>query len=119
MAGFQRVAGVGDFSEGLVRVFVVDGVDVAVVRHEGQFYAVTGACPHARYLFNYTRIKPEGRIFCSSHGAWFDLKTGSVLGGPTDRDLCLYAVRVEGEDVYVSIETSDGAKLVDRPGLRS
>ena len=40
MPGFQRVAAASEFSDSLVRVFVVDGIDVAVVRHEGQFYAV-------------------------------------------------------------------------------
>jgi 3-phenylpropionate/trans-cinnamate dioxygenase ferredoxin subunit len=103
MPGFQRVAAVSDFRDSLVRVFQVDGLDLAVVWHEGQWYALTGSCPHARYLFNYTRIRPEDRIFCSSHGAWFDLKTGKVPGGPTDRDLCVYQVRVEGEDVLVSV----------------
>ncbi|HEU0074330.1 MAG TPA: Rieske (2Fe-2S) protein [Dehalococcoidia bacterium] len=106
MPGFQRVGAVSEFSDSLVRVFKVEGVDVAVVRHEGQFYAVTGACPHASYLFNYTRIRPEDRIFCSSHGAWFDLKSGKVLGGPTDYDLCVYQVRVEGDDVLVSVDAA-------------
>ena len=62
MPGFQRVAAASEFTDSLVRVFVVDGIDVAVVRHAGRFYAVTGACPHANYLFNYTRIRPEDRI---------------------------------------------------------
>jgi len=103
MAGFQRVAAVADFSEGLVRVYTVHGVEVGVVSYEGQFYAFCPRCPHANYLMNYTRIRPGGRIFCSSHGAWFDLKTGRVLGGPADEDLCHYALRVEGEDVYVAV----------------
>ena len=103
MAEFERVANVGDFSEGLVRVFQVNGVHVGVVHHEGQFYAFSGRCPHAGYLLNYTRIRPGDRILCSSHFAWFDLKTGRVLDGPTDQDLELYEVRVEGEDVLVSI----------------
>jgi 3-phenylpropionate/trans-cinnamate dioxygenase ferredoxin subunit len=108
MSEFQRVAAVSDFSDSLVRVFVVDGLDVAVVRHEGQFYAFTGACPHVGYLFNYTRIRPEDRVFCSSHGAWFDIKSGRVLGGPADVDLCIYPVRVDGDDVYVSTGTAEG-----------
>jgi nitrite reductase/ring-hydroxylating ferredoxin subunit len=107
MAGFQHVAPVSDFSEGLVRVYTVDGTEVGVVRHEGQFYAFCPRCPHANYLMNYTRIKPGDRIFCSSHGAWFDLKTGKVLGGPTDVDLCTYSVRAEGDDIYVALNSED------------
>ena len=106
MPGFQRVGAVSEFSDSLVRVFKVEGFDVAVVRHDGEWYALTGSCPHARYLFNYTRIRPEDRIFCSSHGAWFDLKSGKVLGGPTDEDLCVYQVQVQGDDVLVSVDGS-------------
>lgn len=106
MSGFQRVASVSDFSEGLVRVFPLDGLEVAVVSHEGRFHAFSGRCPHAGYLLNYTRIRPDNRILCSSHLAWFDLETGKVLGGPTDRDLLLYRVRIEGDDVLVSVDAT-------------
>ncbi len=108
MGEFQRVAGTGDFSEGLVRVYVVDDVEVGIVSHEGQFYAFCARCPHAGYLMSYTRVRPENRIFCSSHGAWFDLKTGQVLAGPTDEGLSIYQVRVEGDDVYVAVESKPG-----------
>ena len=104
MEDFQRVGGTNDFSEGLVRVFAVNGLDIGVVSHDGQFYAFSGRCPHAGYVFNYTRIRPGGRLLCSSHLAWFDLATGKVMGGPADRDLSIYRVRVDGEDVLVSTE---------------
>jgi len=104
MPDFQRVASVSEFSEGLVRVYAVDGLDVAVVSHQGEFYAFSGRCPHAGYVLNYTRVRPEDRILCSSHMALFDLKTGKVLAGPTEQGLCVYSVRVEGEDVYVSTD---------------
>jgi 3-phenylpropionate/trans-cinnamate dioxygenase ferredoxin component len=106
MAEFHRVGSVSDFTEGLVRVFPVEGVQVAVVSQEGEFYAFSGRCPHAGYLFNYTRVRPGDQILCSSHLAWFELKTGKVLSGPTDQDLSLYEVRVEGEDVLVSTGTA-------------
>ena len=104
MSDFFRVGSVGDFAEGLVRVFAVDGVDVAIVNHEGRFYGFSGRCPHAGYLLNYTRVRPGDMILCSSHIAWFELKTGKVVSGPTDQDLEVYEVRVEGEDVLVSTE---------------
>ncbi|HEX5139620.1 MAG TPA: Rieske (2Fe-2S) protein [Dehalococcoidia bacterium] len=104
MPDFHRVGSVGDFSEGLVRVFPVQGIDVGVVLHEGRFHAFLGKCPHAGYVMNYTRIRPGDRILCSSHMAWFDLHTGKVLEGPTDQDLDLYDVKVEGDDVLVSVD---------------
>ena len=106
MAEFHRVGSVVDFSDGLVRVFAVDGVDVAVVTREGRFYAFAGRCPHANYLLNYTRIRDGNRILCSSHFAWFDLETGKVLSGPTEEDLAQYPIRVDGDDVLVSPESA-------------
>lgn len=106
MPGFQRVGSVSDFSEGLVRVFPVDGVEIAVVKHEGEFYAFSGRCPHANYLMNYTRIRPGDMVLCSSHFALFELKTGKVVRGPADEDLTCFDVRIDGEDVLVSAETS-------------
>jgi nitrite reductase/ring-hydroxylating ferredoxin subunit len=114
VANFQRVAGVDELSEGLVRVFTVDGVEVGVVKHEGAFYAFCPRCPHANYLMNYTRVRPDNRIFCSSHGAWFDLKTGKVLSGPTNTDLCQYEVRVEDDDVLVALDTRSGGFYLAR-----
>jgi nitrite reductase/ring-hydroxylating ferredoxin subunit len=104
MADFYRVGGVSDFSDGLVRVFPVEGVDIAVVTKDGKFHAFSGRCPHADYLLNYTRVRDGNRILCSSHFAWFDLETGKVLSGPTEEDLKQYPVRIEGDDVMVSPE---------------
>jgi apoptosis-inducing factor 3 len=104
MAEFHRVGSVRDFSEGLVRCFPVDGVDIGVVNFGGEFHAFAGRCPHENYLMNYTRIRDGERILCSSHFAWFDLRTGKVLSGPTEEDLAQYPVRVEGDDVLVSPE---------------
>jgi nitrite reductase/ring-hydroxylating ferredoxin subunit len=102
MANFQRVAAVSELTDGLVRVYTVNEIDVAVVWHQGAYYAFSGRCPHAGYVLNYTRVRPGDRILCSSHMALFELKTGKVLAGPTDQGLCVYAVRVDGDDVYVS-----------------
>jgi 3-phenylpropionate/trans-cinnamate dioxygenase ferredoxin subunit len=102
MPEFTRVGAVKDFAEGLVRVFPVDGVDVGVVNYGGRFYAFSGRCPHENYLMNYTRIREGGRVLCSSHFAWFDLATGRVISGPTDKDLTQYEVRVEDGDVLVT-----------------
>lgn len=104
MADFHRVGGVKDFSDGLVRVFPVEGIDIAVVVKDGRFYAFSGRCPHADYLLNYTRVRDGNRILCSSHFAWFDLESGAVLGGPVEEGLAQYPIKIVGDDVLVSPE---------------
>jgi nitrite reductase/ring-hydroxylating ferredoxin subunit len=34
------------------------------------------------------------------------LKTGVVLGGPAQKNLCVYPVRVEDGDVFVSLDAA-------------
>jgi 3-phenylpropionate/trans-cinnamate dioxygenase ferredoxin subunit len=114
MPEFHRVAAVDDFSDGLVRVFSVEGIDVAVVSHQGRFYAFSGRCPHAGYVFNYTRVRPGDRILCSSHMATFDLKTGCVLAGPTEKNLQLYKLKIDGAGIHVSL--ADGTSTQDQAG---
>lgn len=103
MARFQTVGRVEDFKEGLVRVFDVEGQPIAVVTHNGRFYAFTGHCPHANYSFNFTRVRDGDRILCSSHFAWFELETGRVLSGPVDKDLQHYEVSTEDGEVRVAV----------------
>jgi nitrite reductase/ring-hydroxylating ferredoxin subunit len=104
MTAFARVAGLEDFREDIVRVFDVEGVPVAVVLHEGKFYAFEGHCPHSGYPFDWTRVRQGTMIVCSSHYSFFELETGQVLQGPATDDLAQYEVRVEGEDVKVSTD---------------
>jgi nitrite reductase/ring-hydroxylating ferredoxin subunit len=99
-----RVASVGDFRDDFVRAFDVDGVYVAVVRHNGQYYAFDGHCTHADYSFDWTRIRQDDLILCSSHYSWFELATGKAIDGPATEDLAVYEVRVEGDDVLVDPE---------------
>src|SRR5712692_8709579 len=104
VATYLTVAKVNDFRDGIVRVFQVDGIEIAVVHHEDRFYAFQGYCTHAAYSFSYTRVRPGDLVLCSSHFAWFELATGKVISGPAEEDLPQYGVRIEGEDVLVSSE---------------
>ena len=98
----MTVGKVGDFQESLVRVFEIEGVKIAVVKHHGEFHALDGTCSHAEYSFNYTRVRPGDVILCSSHMAVFDLDTGKIRNWPGLDDLRLFPVRVEDNEVIVS-----------------
>ena len=98
----MTVGRVSDFQESLVRVFDIEGVKIAVVKHAGEFHALDGTCSHAEYSFNYTRIRPGDVILCSSHMAVFELSTGKIRNWPGLDDLRLFPVRVEDDQVIVS-----------------
>jgi 3-phenylpropionate/trans-cinnamate dioxygenase ferredoxin subunit len=98
------VARVADIREDIIRTFEVDGAPVAVVKHDGRFYAFEGRCTHSGYPFDWSRIRPGDLVACSSHFSYFELATGKVLNGPATDDLQVYDVRIDGEDVLVCSE---------------
>ena len=104
---FERVCALSDVPEnGALRVELAD-VDVAVVRFEGEVYALQDVCSHAEVpltegdveLFN-----GAPTIECWLHGSCFDLRTGEPTNLPATEPVDVYPVRVEGEDVLVDTE---------------
>ncbi len=90
-------------AEGEHVVVEVDGVEVAVFRIEGQFYAVEDVCTHDGAEIASGRL--EGcEIVCPRHGARFCLKTGKVLQGPAYEDLPCFPLRIENGVIQVRDE---------------
>ena len=98
-----RVGSVGEFPEGHVRGFRVDGQDVAVVKRGELFIAFQNYCTHGAFSFDHLDLKPDGSLMCVGHGAYFDLTTGLPFAGPAGGQLALYTASVEGEEVFVTL----------------
>jgi len=65
----------------------------------GTFYALSDV-GHQRAPLS--RGKLEGHVVeCPLHFARFDVRTGKLLRGPVAEDVPVYAVRVDGDTVYV------------------
>jgi 3-phenylpropionate/trans-cinnamate dioxygenase ferredoxin subunit len=101
MPDFVRVGSAGDFEDGRLYDFKVDGKSVVVVRCGTRFYAFRNACTHWGYLLTPGSLLADGSIYCPVHGAAFNL-AGEPIAGPADDPLDAYSVRVEGDDVFVS-----------------
>jgi len=72
-----RLCSVNDLEHDQPRCYRVEGIDVFVVRHWDQIYAVQNRCGHAGAALNrgtYT----DGLIVCPLHGAAFRVADGSV-----------------------------------------
>ena len=116
---FERVCALSDVAEPGALRLELDDIDIAVVRFEGQVYAVEDVCSHAEVALSegeVERFKGAPTIECWLHGSCFDLRTGEPTNLPATEPVSVYPVRVEGEDVYVDTE-SDGALpgLEDQP----
>ncbi|PWW23763.1 3-phenylpropionate/trans-cinnamate dioxygenase ferredoxin subunit [Geodermatophilus normandii] len=104
---FERVCGLSEIPEnGALRVELAD-LDVAVVRYEGEVYALQDLCSHAEVPLSEGDVETlDGAptIECWLHGSCFDLRTGEPTNLPATEPVDVYPVRLEGEDVLVDTE---------------
>lgn len=78
----------------------VGGVSVVLVKTGASVVAFRNACTHLGLPLDQGRII-AGQIHCPYHGACFELSTGRAMSGPAVAPLQRFAVRVEGDDIYV------------------
>jgi 3-phenylpropionate/trans-cinnamate dioxygenase ferredoxin subunit len=88
---------------GAVRV-VIDGVPVAIVRSEGEVYAIHDVCSHANVPLSEGEIEDQ-TIECWLHGSRFDLVTGRPTGLPATQPVPVYPVKIDGDDILVAVAT--------------
>jgi len=105
----KTVAKVTDLKDGDMKEVEVGGVGVLLVHVDGKFYAIGSECTHfGAPLVEGQLNKREHRIRCPWHQGCFDIVTGEMEEPPPLDSLSRFDVRVEGDDVIVSVP--EGAK---------
>jgi 3-phenylpropionate/trans-cinnamate dioxygenase ferredoxin subunit len=104
---FQRVCSLADLpDEGQTLAVDVDGTPVAIVHAEdGDYYAIYDVCSHADVPLSEGDVE-DCTIECWLHGSRFDLRTGKPTGLPAITPVPVYAVKIQGDDVLVSLTVS-------------
>jgi NAD(P)H-dependent nitrite reductase small subunit len=100
---WHRVAAAAEVKEGEAIPVNVGDMQIALCRVDGTIYAFENVCPHAYALLSDGFIEGN-EIECPLHAARFEISTGQCLAPPADRDLVTYAVKVEGDEVFVGLE---------------
>jgi 3-phenylpropionate/trans-cinnamate dioxygenase ferredoxin subunit len=104
---FVRVCALADVpDQGAIGVEVGD-LPIAIVRAEGQVYALRDVCSHEEVPLS------EGEVYdhtveCWLHGSCFDLRTGASTGPPATKPVPTYPVKVDGDVVYVAVPAMPG-----------
>lgn len=102
MAEFVKAIGSAELSPGNGTVVELSGARIAIFNVGGTFYAMDDTCTHAGGPLSEGEL--DGAVaICPWHGATFDVKTGGVLGPPAASGLRSYEVKLEGDDVMVSL----------------
>jgi 3-phenylpropionate/trans-cinnamate dioxygenase ferredoxin subunit len=102
MADYQRACALTDVEDGSAVRVVIDGLPVAIVRSEGEVYAIHDVCSHANVALSEGEIEDQ-TIECWLHGSRFDLVTGRPTGLPATQPVPVYPVKIDGDDVLVAV----------------
>ena len=100
---FERVCALTDLSDDQPLRVELDDVDVAVIRTEGEVFAIHDECSHASIPLSEGDVD-SCHVECWLHGSRFDLRTGKPDVLPATESVPVYPVRIDGDDVLVDVE---------------
>lgn len=102
---FVRVCSLGDVPDEGAFAVEIEDTPVAVVRAGDDVYALRDVCSHAEVALSEGDVY-DHTIECWLHGSCFDLRTGKPTNPPATQPVPTYRVKIEGDDVYVSLKES-------------
>ena len=100
---WQRIASVSEIGVDGILGLDVDGSPVALYRLASEVFATAGICTHALAVLSDGFVE-DGKIECPLHQGQFDIRSGKALCAPVTEDLRTYAVKLEGDDVFIDME---------------
>jgi toluene monooxygenase system ferredoxin subunit len=102
---FERLCAASDIGEGGMAAFFHEGWEVLVLRDsKGTLHAYDGICPHEDYPLVHGELDGD-LLVCANHLWCFDATTGKGVNPPTCK-IDQYALRLDGDDVYVDVDAS-------------
>ncbi|WP_110241385.1 non-heme iron oxygenase ferredoxin subunit [Nocardioides gilvus] len=99
---FQRACDISEFRDGQAVAVNLDGIDVAVARHEDEFFAVQDLCTHGHVALSEGEVE-DCMIECWLHGSRFDLRSGKPTTLPATEPVATFAVQVNGDEILVDV----------------
>jgi len=108
-SGFAPVVSSDALVEGQTVRVDVAGTVMAIVRLDGQVYAVQEFCTHRCGPLSEGRFA-GGQVQCPWHNSRFDVRTGKVIEGPAKIDLKVFETQVRDSQIWVR-----GAKIQETP----
>ena len=106
---WKRVANTAELKPGETKRVFVAGIDIALCNLAGSFYAIDNVCTHAYACLSDGYFEGD-TLECPLHGGRFNVKTGAAGGGIVTEDLRRFAVRVDGDQVFVSVGDGGGSE---------
>ncbi|MER7751773.1 bifunctional 3-phenylpropionate/cinnamic acid dioxygenase ferredoxin subunit [Kitasatospora sp. NPDC097643] len=99
---YLRACAMSDLQEDVPKRVDLNGVPVSIVRTDEGVFAINDTCSHANVSLSEGEVE-DCMIECWLHGSSFDLRTGKPSGLPATKPVAVYPVKIEGDDVLVSV----------------
>ncbi len=100
---FAKVALKNEIPAGKMKAIGMAGVSVLLANIAGQYYAIGNKCTHRGCKLSSGVFEGE-TVKCPCHKSVFNVKTGEVVHGPASKPEPKYAVKVEEEQILVSVK---------------
>ncbi|MCZ2528153.1 non-heme iron oxygenase ferredoxin subunit [Streptomyces sp. NPDC059506] len=101
-SGFVRACSLSELEDDTPKRVEIGSVPVSLVRTQGEVFAINDICSHANVSLSEGEVE-DCAIECWLHGSRFDLRTGKPSGPPAVRPVPVYPVKIEGDEVLVSV----------------
>ena len=99
---YHVVATTSELEEGGQKFIELEGEEILLVKHNGEYYAIAYLCSHAEFGLEGGQLQ-DGCIVCPYHGAEFCLKDGSVQSPPAFEPIKSYPLKVEDNAIAVAL----------------
>ena len=97
-----RIAATSGLPSGKMIGIENNGKAILVANFNGAYYAIGNTCTHAGCTLSEGTLNGE-KVRCPCHGSTFDIRTGKVLKGPANDPEPSFNLRIDGDQILVSI----------------
>jgi Fe-S cluster biogenesis protein NfuA/nitrite reductase/ring-hydroxylating ferredoxin subunit len=103
---FVDAAEASTLDPGEVTSTTLDGIELLIVNHDGEIYALRDGCPIDGRTLGGARLTAEGVLVCPWHNCAFDVRTGARVDGEADDGLKVVPVAVGNGTVQVAVNVA-------------
>ncbi len=100
---FMKAALKKEIPAGKMKAVDVAGVSVLLANIDGEYYAIGNKCTHRGCKLSSGVFEGE-TVKCPCHKSVFSVKTGEVVHGPASKPEPKYTLKVEEEQILVSVK---------------
>ena len=100
--GYTKVCKIDELKDSVGKRFLVNDIDIALFKMDGEIFALNNVCPHQHTALIYDGYLEDGCVVCPAHGWKFQLKDGKMPDGRNG--LASYPVVEKNDFIYVKVE---------------